>query len=140
MSRLRLGFSLLLLVGAILVFAPTIVFWRLFGFTAVVHHWVWVAYLVTLTALGIVFVFMARAQPDHPYVASQGTQRRLRLGMAAFGLVLAILVVMPTVVFGQIYGVQAVLAYWGSVFLLVAMTLYGIFLIFTAKGRTPAGS
>jgi hypothetical protein len=47
---------------------------------------------------------------------------------------------MPTVVFGQIYGVQAVLAYWGSVFLLVAMTLYGIFLIFTAKGRTPAGS
>jgi hypothetical protein len=138
MFRLRLGFSLLLLVAAILVIAPTAVFWRMFGFEAVIHHWVWVAYLFALTVLGVWLVFVARARPDRPFTATNGIRRRVHLGLAAFALVFAILIFMPTVVFGNMFGFNAVLAYWASVWLLVLMTGSGLFLIFTAK-RTLSG-
>jgi hypothetical protein len=133
MTRLRLGFALLMLVVAILLIAPTAVFWRIFGFEAVIHHWVWVGYLSALTAIGIGLVFVARAKPDRPFNATNGVRRRLQLGLAAFGLMLALQVILPTVVLGNLFGVNAILAYWGSVFLLCLMTFSGLVLIFTAK-------
>jgi hypothetical protein len=138
MTRLHLGFALILLVVAILLIAPTVVFWRLFGVGAVVHHWVWVGYLSTLTAIGVALVFFARAKPDRPYVATNGVRRRLQLGLASFGLMIALQVILPTLVLGQLFGVNGVVAYWASVCLLFVMTFSGLFLIFTAKRNLPA--
>jgi len=133
MLRLRLGLTLLLLVVAILLIAPTVVFWRMFGFEAVMHHWAWVAYLTVLTGLGIWLLFVSRARPDRPYDATNGVRRRLQLGMAAFGLMLAIQLILPTVVLGLLFGLNGVLAYWASIAVLALMTFSGLFLVFTAK-------
>jgi hypothetical protein len=133
MLRLRLGLILLLLVVAILLIAPTVVFWRMFGFEAVVHHWAWVAYLTVLTGLGVWLLFFSRAQPDRPYDATNGVRRRLQLGLAAFGLMLAIQLILPTVVLGLLFGLNGVLAYWASIAVLALMTFSGLFLVFTAK-------
>ena len=137
MFRLRLGFALLVLVVAILLIAPTAVFWRMFGFEAAVHHWIWVAYFLALTGIGVWLVFVARAKPDRPYEATNGVRRRLQLGVAAFALMLVLQVVLPTLVLGQLFGLTAVVAYWGSVCLLWLMTFSGLFLIFTAKRELP---
>ena len=133
MLRLRLGLTLLLLVVAILLIAPTVVFWRMFGFEAVMHHWAWVAYLTVLTGLGVWLLFVSRARPDRPYDATNGVRRRLQLGMAAFGLMLAIQLILPTVVLGLLFGLNGVLAYWASIAVLTLMTFSGLFLVFTAK-------
>ncbi len=133
MFRLRLGLSLLLLVVAILLIAPTVVFWCIFGFEAVLSHWEWVAYLTLLTGLGVWLVFVSRARPDRPYDATNGVRRRLQLGVAAFGLMFAIQLILPTVVLWQVFGINAVLAYWASIVALAVMTLSGLFLVFTAK-------
>jgi hypothetical protein len=133
MFRLRLGLTLLLLVVAILLIAPTVVFWRIFGFDAVVSHWEWVAYLTVLTGLGVWLLFFSRARPDRPYDATNGVRRRLQLGAAAFGLMLAIQLILPTVVLWLVFGLNAVLAYWASIVVLALMTFSGLFLVFTAK-------
>jgi hypothetical protein len=138
MTRLNLGFGLLVLVVAILIVAPTAVFGYLWGLEAVLHYWAWVAYLIVLTLLGAGAVFTARAKPGHPQIVEGGSARRLRLGIAAFVLVAGILVFAPTIAFGNIFGYDAVLAYWASVFLLVAMTFGGLYLVFTAKQRAQA--
>jgi len=140
MRRLNLGFALLLLVVAILIVAPTAVFWKLWGVEAVLHHWIWVAYLACLTVLGTVLVLTARVKPGQPDQVNRGPRRRLRLGFAAFGLVAAILVIAPTAAFGNIFGLDAVVAYWVSVALLVLMTFFGLFLIFTDKSRAGQNS
>ncbi len=140
MRRLNLGLALLLLVVAILVIAPTVVFWYLWGPEAVMHHWAWVTYLFFLTLLGTVLVLTARIKPGQPERVNRGPKRRLRLGFAAFGLVAAILIIAPTAAFGKIFGLDAVVAYWGSVILLVLMTFAGLFLIFTDKGRVRQNS
>jgi len=133
MRRLSIGLTLLLLVVAILVVMPTVVFWYLWGPEAVIHHWAWVIYLAFLTTLGTGLVLTARIRPGQPESVNRGPQRRLRLGFAAFGLVAAILVIAPNAAFGKIFGWDAVLAFWGSVALLVIMTFTGLFLIFTDK-------
>jgi hypothetical protein len=133
MRQLGIGLTLLLLVVAILVVLPTVVFWNLWGPTAVIHHWAWVIYLAFLTALGLGLVLTARIQPGQPESVNRGPKRRLRLGFAAFGLVAAILIIAPNVAFGEIFGLNAVLAFWASVALLVVMTFSGLVLIFTAK-------
>ena len=127
--------ALLLLVVAILVIAPTVVFWYLWGPEAVIHHWAWVTYLSVLSTLGTVLVLTARIKPGQPESVNRGPQRRMRLGFAAYGLVAAILIIAPTAAFGNIFGLDAVVAFWGSVILLLAMTFIGLFLIFTDKGR-----
>jgi hypothetical protein len=133
MRRLIIGFTLLLLVVAILVVLPTVVFGYLWGTEAVIHHWAWVIYLAFLTTLGAILVLTARIQPGQPESVNRGPKRRLRLGFAAFGLVAAILIIAPTAAFGNIFGWDAVLAFWGSVGLLVVMTFTGLVLIFTGK-------
>ncbi|MGA2052610.1 MAG: hypothetical protein ABSH19_04790 [Opitutales bacterium] len=133
MFQLRLGFALLLLVVAILLIAPTVVFWNLFGFAAVIHHWAWVTYLSALTAIGVGLVFVARAKPDRPFAATNGVRRRLQLGLASFGLMIALQIFLPTVVLGQLFGLNGVLAYWASIAVLLLMTFSGLVLIFTAK-------
>jgi len=140
MRRLNIGFALLLLVVAILVIAPTVVFWYLWGPEAVIHHWAWVTYLFVLTALGTGLVLTARIKPGQPDSVNRGPQRRLRLGLAAYGLVAAILIIAPTAAFGNIFGLDAVVAFWGSVGLLLAMTFFGLFLIFTDKERVRQSS
>ncbi len=135
MTRLNIGVSMLLTVAAVMLFAPTIVFWNLYGFEAVLHYWAWVAYLLVLTAVGTVLVFSSRRPVERPVPVAGQTLDRLRLGLAVYGLVAAILVIAPIVAFGKIYGFDAVIAYWGSVILLVVMTFSGLFLIFTDKGR-----
>jgi len=127
---------LLLLVVAILVVAPTVVFWILWGPEAVVHHWAWVTYIVALTLLGTFLILTARVKPGEPEKVNRGPHRRLQLGFAVYGLVAGILVFAPTVAFGWIFGWDAVLAYWASVCLLVVLAFTGLFLIFTDKGRT----
>ena len=140
MRQLGIGLTLLLLVVAILVVLPTVVFWNLWGPEAVIHHWAWVAYLAFLTTLGTVLVLTARIRPGQPESVNRGPKRRLRLGFAAFGLVAAILIIAPTAAFGNIFGLNAVLAFWASVALLVVMTFTGLILIFTAKNRTHQSS
>jgi hypothetical protein len=136
MRRLNLGFTLLFLVAAILIVAPTVVFWWEFSFEAVLHYWAWVAYLVLLTTLGTVLLMTARARPGQPQIVDQSSRGRLFLGKAMFVLVAGILVFAPTVAFGWIFGINAVLAYWASVCLLVVMSFSGLYLIFTDKSRT----
>lgn len=140
MRRLSLGVTLLLLVAAILIIAPTVVFWQQFGAEAVLHHWIWVAYISLLCVIGTILVLTARVKPGAPPRTNAGPRRRLRLGFAAFGLAAGILVFAPTVAFGWIYGFDAVLAFWGSVCLLAVMTFSGLFLIFTDKGRLQQSS
>ena len=140
MRRLNFGFGLLALVAAILIVAPTVVFWLEFGPEAVAHYWAWVAYLVLLTAIGSVLLLTARAQPGQPQIVEQSSRGRLRLGQATFILVAGILVFAPTVAFGWIYGFNAVAAFWACVFLLVAMTFGGLYLIFTDKSRVRQSS
>jgi hypothetical protein len=135
MRRLNIGLTLLLLVVAILVVAPTVVFWCLWGPEAVLHHWAWVLYLGLLSLVGTILVLTARVKPGEPETVNRGPRRRLRLGLAAYGLVAGILVFAPTVAFGWIFGWDAVLAYWASVCLLVVLAFTGLFLIFTDKGR-----
>lgn len=136
MRRLNLGLSLLFLVAAILIVAPTVVFWVLWGFKAVAAHWAWVAFLVGLMFLGVLLVFGRSPQSGRPELRVSEQRLRFRLGMMSFGLVAAILVIAPTVVFGYIFGATAVLAHWAAVMLLAAMTLSGLYLIFTDKSRT----
>jgi hypothetical protein len=140
MRQIGIGLTLLLLVVAILVVLPTVVFWKLWGAEAVIHHWAWVIYLAFLTALGTGLILTARIQPGQPESVNRGPQRRLRLGFAAFGLVVAILVIAPTAAFGNIFGLNAVLAFWASVALLVVMTFAGLIMIFTAKGGSRQNS
>ncbi len=140
MRRLNAGLALLLLVAAILIVAPTVVFWMEFGPEAVLHHWAWVAYIVMLCGLGTVLVFTARVRPGSPDESNKGPRRRLRLGLAAYGLAAGILIFAPTVAFGWIFGFDAVLAFWASVCVLAVMTFSGLFLIFTDKSRLPQGS
>jgi hypothetical protein len=125
---------------AILVIAPTVVFWYLWGPEAVIHHWAWVTYLVLLSTLGTVLVLTARIKPGQPESVNRGPKRRLRLGLAAYGLVAAILIIAPTAAFGNIFGPVAVVAYWVSVGFLLFMTFFGLFLIFTDKGRVRRSS
>jgi hypothetical protein len=82
----------------------------------------------------------ARIKPGQPESVNRGPQRRLRLGVAAYGLVAAILIIAPTAAFGNIFGLDAVVAFWGSVGLLLLMTFFGLFLIFTDKGRARQNS
>jgi hypothetical protein len=140
MRRLNIGLALLLLVVAILVIAPTVVFWYLWGPEAVIHHWAWVTYLFFLSTLGTVLVLTARIKPGQPESVNRGPKRRLRLGLAAYGLVAAILIIAPTAAFGNIFGLDAVVAYWVSVGFLLFMTFFGLFLIFTDKGRVRRSS
>jgi hypothetical protein len=135
MRRLNLGLTLLLLVAMILIVAPTVVFWVLWGFKAVAAHWAWVAFLIGLMFLGVLLVFGRAPQSGRPEVLSSSQGLRFRLGMLSFGLVAAILVFAPTVVFGYIFGMTAVLAHWAAVGVLAAMTLSGLYLIFTDKSR-----
>jgi hypothetical protein len=136
MSRLNLGLTLLAAVIAVLVFAPTIVFWQMFGFSAVVAHWAGVWMLVALTLLGVLLVFVRRPRRGPAKLEDEEARRRLYLGLAMFGLVAAILVFAPTVVFWSMFGFRAVVAHWVSVIALVIMTFLGLYLIFTDK-RLP---
>jgi hypothetical protein len=140
MRQLGIGLTLLLLVVAILIVLPTVVFWSLWGPTAVIHHWAWVIYLTCLSILGTGLILTARVQPGQPESVNRGPKRRLRLGFAAFGLVVAILIIAPTAAFGNIFGWNAVLAFWASVAVLVAMTFTGLVLIFTAKSHARRNS
>ena len=60
MRRLIIGFTLLLLVVAILVVLPTVVFGYLWGTEAVIHHWAWVIYLAALILLLLTALWMTR--------------------------------------------------------------------------------
>lgn len=140
MRRLQAGLTLLVLVAAILVVAPTVVFWQQFGVEAVIQHWIWVAFLALLCGLGTVLVLTARVQPGAPNPKNDGPRRRMRLGFACYGLAAGILIFAPTIAFGWIFGADAVLAFWGSVILLVVMTFSGLFLIFTDKKRLQPGA
>ena len=62
------------------------------------------------------------------------------MGKAFFVLIAGILIFAPTIAFGWMYGFDAVVAFWGSVCLLVVMTFGGLFLIFTDKSRVRQGS
>ncbi len=140
MFRLKLGLSLLSLVAAILIIAPTAVFWEEFGPEAVAHYWLWVAYLVLLTIVGSMFLFTAKARPGRPHEVDDHSRGRLLAGQGSFVLLGGILIFAPTVAFGWIYGWDAVLAFWASVCLLVVLTFSGLFLIFTDKGRIRQSS
>jgi hypothetical protein len=133
MRRLNLGITLLSLVAAVLVIAPTAVFGYLWGPGAVMFHWIWVALLVGLMFLGIMLVFSGRPSAGRPNPAAPESRLRLRLGLGAFGLVAAILVFAPIFAFGSIFGFLAVLAHFAAVIVLGAMTFGGLYLIFTDK-------
>ena len=59
--------------------------------------------------------------------------RRTHKGLALIGAVVVFMVAAPTIAFWVQEGVQAVIAYWVSLLLLIALTLYGAYLVATDR-------
>jgi hypothetical protein len=88
----------------------------------------------------VMLVFGGPTRAGRPDPRGEESLLRFRLGLLSLGLVVAILVIAPTVVFGLIFGPAAVIAHWAAVVLLATMTLAGLYLIFTDKSRRRTGS